>query len=237
MKYIPIDSYGECLNNKKLSAEYKHDYLNKLDDHDFLTFVNRYKFTIAIENGICEDYITEKLWRPLKVGSVPIYMGSPSIRDWLPNQQSAIVLNDFESLEDLAAYLNHLNTHDDEYEKYLQHKINKKITNSKLIDFIKQHNDEGVELFTDTFQCFICNKHYEESKISSILTQSHYNCTKPVPPLKTLDTWWLSEWYNSKKEAEVLNKFVIEENRQSFTRKEFFTSVADIESTNVDVHL
>lgn len=48
-------------------------------ENDLITFVAKYKFTIAIENAICDDYITEKLWRPLIAGSVPIYLGSPSI--------------------------------------------------------------------------------------------------------------------------------------------------------------
>lgn len=40
----------------------------------------QYKFIISYENGICEDYITEKFWRPLIAGSIPIYYGSPSIQ-------------------------------------------------------------------------------------------------------------------------------------------------------------
>lgn len=49
-------------------------------DEEFMKFVGHYKFTIAIENSVCIDYITEKLWRPLIVGSVPIYLGSPTIK-------------------------------------------------------------------------------------------------------------------------------------------------------------
>lgn len=45
-----------------------------------MRFLGRYKFMIAIENGVCEDYITEKFWRPLILGVIPIYFGSPSIR-------------------------------------------------------------------------------------------------------------------------------------------------------------
>lgn len=45
-----------------------------------MSFLGRYKFMIAIENGVCEDYITEKFWRPLMLGVIPIYFGSPSIR-------------------------------------------------------------------------------------------------------------------------------------------------------------
>lgn len=35
---------------------------------------------IAIENAACPDYITEKFWRPLVIGVVPIYFGSPTIK-------------------------------------------------------------------------------------------------------------------------------------------------------------
>lgn len=47
---------------------------------ELMNMTSRYKFAIAFENAICEDYITEKLWRPLIAGTVPIYVGSPSIR-------------------------------------------------------------------------------------------------------------------------------------------------------------
>lgn len=47
---------------------------------DLHRLMAKYKFTIAFENAIGDDYITEKLWRPLKLGSVPVYMGSPSIQ-------------------------------------------------------------------------------------------------------------------------------------------------------------
>jgi alpha-1,3-fucosyltransferase 10 len=49
-----------------------------MNNKDFFQLMAKYKFTIAFENAIGDDYITEKLWRPLILGSVPIYMGSPS---------------------------------------------------------------------------------------------------------------------------------------------------------------
>jgi len=54
--------------------------MESMNSDEFLHFVARYKFTLSFENAVCDDYITEKLWRPLVVGSVPIYMGSPSVR-------------------------------------------------------------------------------------------------------------------------------------------------------------
>jgi hypothetical protein len=55
------------------------DPMESMDSDEFFHFVARYKFTLSFENAVCDDYITEKLWRPLMVGSVPIYMGSPSV--------------------------------------------------------------------------------------------------------------------------------------------------------------
>uniref|UniRef100_A0A1Y1L3Q5 Fucosyltransferase n=1 Tax=Photinus pyralis TaxID=7054 RepID=A0A1Y1L3Q5_PHOPY len=80
MKYIAVDSYGSCLNNKRLPEQHSvNKILTNLYDEDFMKFVAQYKFTIAIENSICNDYVTEKLWRPLIAGSIPIYWGSPTV--------------------------------------------------------------------------------------------------------------------------------------------------------------
>lgn len=54
--------------------------LEDVYNSDFTKFVAQYKFTLAIENAKCDDYITEKLWRPLIAGSIPIYLGSPSVQ-------------------------------------------------------------------------------------------------------------------------------------------------------------
>jgi len=51
-----------------------------LDEKEFFRFAARYKFTLAIENYVCDDYVTEKLWRPLRLGSVPIVFGAPNVR-------------------------------------------------------------------------------------------------------------------------------------------------------------
>lgn len=56
------------------------DYLGTIQTEAFYRFVARYKFVIAYENSVCNDYITEKLWRPLVLGVVPIYFGAPNIQ-------------------------------------------------------------------------------------------------------------------------------------------------------------
>lgn len=79
MNYINIDSYGKCLNNKQLPV-HLNDPAENMNDAEFLKLMAKYKFTIAFENAIGEDYMTEKLWRPLHLGSIPIYIGSPSVK-------------------------------------------------------------------------------------------------------------------------------------------------------------
>ena len=80
------------------------------DVHDV---VAKYKFAIAFENAICHDYITEKYWRPLYAGTVPIVRGSPTIKDWAPTEQSIILADDFDSPKELAEFLLKLDRDDD----------------------------------------------------------------------------------------------------------------------------
>lgn len=56
------------------------DPLSGMGHADFVRLQAQYKFTLALENAVCNDYITEKLWRPLEAGSVPIVFGSPRVK-------------------------------------------------------------------------------------------------------------------------------------------------------------
>lgn len=56
------------------------DPLKGMFHEDFFKLIAKYKFAAAMENGICNDYVTEKLWRPLYVGTIPIVIGSPRIK-------------------------------------------------------------------------------------------------------------------------------------------------------------
>lgn len=58
--------------------------------HELFELLSQYKFHLAFENAVCDDYITEKLWRPLTVGSVPVYFGSPSIEVIIFNTTSIL---------------------------------------------------------------------------------------------------------------------------------------------------
>ncbi|XP_072931751.1 alpha-(1,3)-fucosyltransferase 10 isoform X1 [Epargyreus clarus] len=217
MNYIDIDSYGACLNNKKLPELYTKDYLNKLNDEAFLKFIARYKFVIAIENGVCYDYVTEKFWRAIKVGTVPIYFGSPSIRDWFPNKKSAILLEDYPTPKLMADHLKMLLNNDTLYEEYVEHKTKGVITNHRITDELTARDYQvdplkGVE----TFECFICEKLHSiregKAVTGSVVDRNHYNCPKPISAL-TLNVnphnSWVYSWTAAKKKAKELYEMVM----------------------------
>ncbi|XP_026752744.2 alpha-(1,3)-fucosyltransferase 10 [Galleria mellonella] len=211
MKFIQVDSYGACLNNKVIPQKFKHDYLNNLNDPEFLDFTARYKFVIAIENGVCDDYITEKFWRAIKVGTVPIYFGSPTIRDWLPNNKSAILIKDFPTPKAMSEYLQLLLKNDKLYEEYLEHKIKGTITNKRLHKELRARPYQNDALKTaETLECLVCKKLHEKNKRDkNIVTKYHYNCPQPISAL-TLGVnphnSWLFSWRSAKLKVQEIYK-------------------------------
>ncbi|XP_076177033.1 alpha-(1,3)-fucosyltransferase 10 isoform X2 [Ptiloglossa arizonensis] len=217
MKYIRVDSYGTCLNNAQFDKRLKENYLEILDTDDFLSFVGKYKFTIAFENAVCQDYITEKLWRPLIVGSVPVYYGSPSFKDWLPSNVSAISVLDFKDPKSLANYIHDLSTNDTEYDRYLSHKLfdNYKIDNQILMKTLEQNrrwsrNEFGN--YVEEFECFVCKNVQKTNKGEiKIVDMSHYNCPLPKNPITTkidYDNWWTKQWILEKFGAKILTHYL-----------------------------
>ena len=63
-----------------------------------------YKFSIAIEGFIKEEYISEKIINSFLSGSIPIYNGSPSINKYF-NKNSFINIDDFENLEEAGEHI------------------------------------------------------------------------------------------------------------------------------------
>ncbi|XP_071056747.1 alpha-(1,3)-fucosyltransferase B [Onthophagus taurus] len=224
MDYMPIDSFGKCLNNKELPEELQlnNEGVYDLYQEDLMNFIAQYKFSIAIENCICNDYITEKLWRPLIAGSVPIYFGSPTIKDWLPNNKSAIILDDFKTIKELADYINQVNKNDTMYLEYLQHKLadhNLKMTNEFLQREINNRKDTSIE----GYNCYLC-KSFHEKTIYNPPKQSPYKCSKHKA--------WESFWKRGKCEAKILDMFVNRLQLKNFTKQEFEGNITQAMNLN-----
>jgi hypothetical protein len=89
---------------------------------DRLAASTRHKFTLAFENSIAVDYVSDKLFDVWIAGSVPVYLGAPNVADFAPAPHSYIDVADFDGPEQLARYLDHLDRDDDQYEAYLEWK-------------------------------------------------------------------------------------------------------------------
>lgn len=97
MRHIDVDSYGSVLNTRRISDD--RGTASKL------AIISRYRFTIAFENAIDPDYVTEKLYEPLMAGSVPVYLGAPNVADFAPARSSYVDARDFPEPADLARHL------------------------------------------------------------------------------------------------------------------------------------
>ena len=109
--YKKIDSAGSLLNNmngfKVPECEGK------------LSFISKYKFTIAIENSSQNGYSTEKIVEPFLAKTLPIYWGDPNISsDYHPN--SFVNLMSFSSMEDAIEEIIRLDQDDDAYLKKIK---------------------------------------------------------------------------------------------------------------------
>lgn len=112
-QYKRIDSSGSLLNNTGVFTRDKID------------FCSRYKFTIAFENYPSRGYVTEKLSDALAAGSLPIYWGAPDVTmDFNPTR--FINVRDFRDFREIALYVKHLDTHDDEYLDYFKQPLFRK---------------------------------------------------------------------------------------------------------------
>lgn len=204
MKYIAVDSFGTCLHNKDL-PHHLTDPAESFEKDEFLDFISVYKFHLAFENAVCKDYMTEKLMRPLHVGSVPIYYGSPAAQEWMPNNSTVIMVKDFESPKKLAEFITFLDNNDEEYEKYMNFKKPGGVTNEKLLKHMDKRpwgsHDHNFYIFNEDnrpdyfqgFECHMCNSIYKRMEVErlskidpSVLplppkmaNNSHMGCPEP----------------------------------------------------------
>ncbi|XP_067876605.1 alpha-(1,3)-fucosyltransferase 11 isoform X2 [Heterodontus francisci] len=237
MEHLQIDSYGQCLQNKDLPSDRLVDTLTATtEDSEFMDFISKYKFHLAMENAICDDYMTEKLWRPMHLGAVPIYHGSPVVQDWMPNQHSIILIDSFESPKDLADFINFLDQNDEEYLKYLEYKQPGGITNTQLLKSLEKRdwgvNDISKPNYLNGFECFVCNKENERLRAEEahrqqpakfllpaprIAAYNHMGCPLPIPGYGNFDeipeddSWkqmWQQDYWQSLDQAEALTTMI-----------------------------
>lgn len=77
-----------------------------MNEADALAY--RYLFYYAAENSIYPDYVSEKFFRGLQVGTVPIYLGSPTGPNFAPAENAVLWLRGLEDVPRVAEEIKRL---------------------------------------------------------------------------------------------------------------------------------
>ena len=133
-KYLPPDSihiYGQCGNRTCPGTS--------LEDKDgcWKMIEENYKFYFSLENSVCRDYVTEKIFEALKRDVVPIVLGGAEYKNIFPDH-SFINMLDYKNMSQLAEHLLHLGENEEKYSKYFEWKTRFEVRNSKY-DFNQAH--------------------------------------------------------------------------------------------------
>ncbi|CAG8609406.1 16378_t:CDS:1, partial [Funneliformis mosseae] len=114
--HVPVASFGKVYPNTPWDSECINFEWFEMKN----CIISKYPFYLAIENSQVQDYSTEKLWDTFKLGVVPVIWGAPNTRSYLPHPKSAIFIDDFPNVEELANYLKYLVGNETAYLEYHQ---------------------------------------------------------------------------------------------------------------------
>ncbi|MDH6343377.1 hypothetical protein M2480_001366 [Parabacteroides sp. PFB2-12] len=162
-KYKKIDSGGRFMNNIGGPVA------------DKIAFIKDYKFTIAFENSSLSGYTTEKLMEPMRVNSLPIYWGNPSVnRDF--NSSSFICLQDYASIEEAIEEIIRLDNDEEAYMKRLSEPWLTKLQaekdwDSELSDFLVSIVEQSLnQARRTTMYGYALIRKYRESRLAKYST-------------------------------------------------------------------
>lgn len=97
LQHIPVASFGRFLRNRTITEDHGQETKLRL--------LRDFRFTLAFENAVETDYVTEKFFEPLMVGTIPVYLGAPNVEEFAPGADCYIDARQFPNPKDLAAYL------------------------------------------------------------------------------------------------------------------------------------
>ena len=151
-KHLELDVYGLC---GPYSCGNRFTWADDNCFQKLLHFNGSYKFYLAFENSLCEEYVTEKFWQMLDLDVVPVVMGAADYANYLP-KDSFLDVRDFEGPEDLANYLHYLNKNDDLYNQYIRNKnsmvcesLEEKVPwECSLCRYLHEHREESTRWCT-----------------------------------------------------------------------------------------
>ena len=95
----------------KLRSQFVQELLTQLPELEYHTYgrgrkqqllrkedgLNKYRYSVAIENSCIDSYITEKFYDCIITGCVPLYFGAPNVADYFPEKSFiALPINDIQ---------------------------------------------------------------------------------------------------------------------------------------------
>ena len=114
-KFIKVDIYGACGPLKCGKSVIIHQ------DQCHIDLTKKYRFYLAFENSICQDYVTEKVFHIFqhKLPIIPVVRSAPNVKQLLPNG-TFIDAKDFKNPKALAEFLIQLGKDKEKYNGYLR---------------------------------------------------------------------------------------------------------------------
>ena len=106
---VTIDLFGHCFRNPTSRNIEKN--------------LNSYYFTLAFENSVDEDYVTEKYWQALSSLSIPVVLGASNIHDFEPAEKSILYVKDFKNTAELAKTMIRIANNETEFWEMLKWKL------------------------------------------------------------------------------------------------------------------
>ncbi|MBQ7161650.1 MAG: hypothetical protein IJR90_08080 [Clostridia bacterium] len=107
-EYKPVVSPGLYMNNVEKGS------VKGITYKELNSYLELSKFTIAGESFSFPGIVTEKIVRPFRFHSIPIYYGNPRIEEDF-NNKAFIHCPDQESIPKIVEQVKYLDTHDDDY--------------------------------------------------------------------------------------------------------------------------
>jgi len=136
-------SFGECLTNTNEKL--------KFDENAERKTVSRFKFWIALENSVCDGYITEKFLRPLMAGSIPIVyetFGIPGYSVLWP-EHSYINAGDYANVKELVEDIILIDQDQNRYLSYFAWRKNPKVVYESKVRYIDKLLEAGLDFGTE----------------------------------------------------------------------------------------
>lgn len=114
-QHMSIDIYGKC-GNLSCPTGGKHFFKNEIC-YEMLS--RDYKFYLSLENSLCTDYVTEKLFNTLNYDVIPVVYGGANYSHLLP-ANSYIDVRNFTSAKELVDYLHYVGNNEAIYKSYFE---------------------------------------------------------------------------------------------------------------------